>query len=63
MAHLIVLFVEKPDFFLQPGSKVDPYVGWYLKKPKSRAEFVYSSELVELWYKLFMIHHRKEVLT
>ena len=55
--------VEKPDFFLQSGSKVDLHVGSYFKTPKSKTELVYSSELVELWYKLFMIHRRKEVLT
>ena len=52
----------KPDFFLQSGSKVDLHVGWYFKTPKSRTEFVYSSELVELWHKLFMIHRRKKFL-
>ena len=55
-----MLSVEKPDFFLQPGSKVDLHVGSYFKTPKSRTEFMYSSELVELWHKLFMIHRRKE---
>ena len=55
-----MLSFEKPDFYF---TKVDLHVGLHLKKPKKRTEFVYSSELVELWRKLFMIHRRKEILT